>query len=133
MIPKNTEDFEGKYNLIRNELLQKEIVQEMAESSSPLTEVWSGTSGLEWEGKDPDLATNFVTVCVTHDYGNTIGWEILEGRDFSRDFASDSTAFILNEAAVDYMGLKDPYIFMYKFFGVNLCSQRRSQPRSFSD
>ncbi len=108
MIPKNTEDFEGKYNLIRNELLQKEIVQEMAESSSPLTEVWSGTSGMEWEGKDPDLATNFVTVCVTHDYGNTIGWEILEGRDFSRDFASDSTAFIVNEAAVDYMGLKDP-------------------------
>ncbi|NAS13323.1 ABC transporter permease [Poritiphilus flavus] len=108
MIPKNTEDFEGKYNLIREELVQNEIVQEMSESSSPLTEVWSGTSGIEWEGKDPALATNFVTVCVTHDYGNTIGWEILEGRDFSRDFASDSTAFILNEAAVDYMGLKDP-------------------------
>ncbi len=31
-----------------------------------------------------------------------------EGRDFSKNFASDSTAVILNESAVKLMGLKQP-------------------------
>jgi ABC-type antimicrobial peptide transport system permease subunit len=38
----------------------------------------------------------------------TIGWTIKEGRDFSRDFASDSTAFVINESAVKFLGFKDP-------------------------
>jgi putative ABC transport system permease protein len=32
----------------------------------------------------------------------------LDGRDFSRDFPTDSGAFILNEAAVNFTGLKNP-------------------------
>jgi ABC-type antimicrobial peptide transport system permease subunit len=80
----------------------------MAESSSPLTDVWSSGGGFEWEGQDPDFTTNIVTVCITHEYGKTIGWDMVQGRDFSRDFGTDSTAFVLNEAAVKYMGLKNP-------------------------
>ncbi len=108
MIGKVTEDYEGKYNTMRHDLLNSGAIVEMSESSSPLTEVWSGGSGFEWQGKDPDFLTNIVTVCVSHDYGNTVGWNLAEGRDFSRAFSTDSTAFILNEAAVKYMGLKDP-------------------------
>ncbi|MEM6378947.1 MAG: FtsX-like permease family protein, partial [Bacteroidota bacterium] len=47
----------------------------------------------------------------------TVGWEILEGRDYSRKFATDSTAIILNEAAVNYMGLKDPIGKIVTWFG----------------
>ena len=47
-------------------------------------------------------------VSGSYDYGKTIGWKIKEGRDFSRDFATDSAAFILNESAVHFMGLKNP-------------------------
>jgi ABC-type antimicrobial peptide transport system permease subunit len=32
----------------------------------------------------------------------------VQGRDFSREYATDSSAFILNETAARYMGLKDP-------------------------
>ncbi len=108
MIGKNTEDYEGKYNLLRNELLKDGVVEEMAESSSPLTEVWNSNGGFDWEGKNPDFDTNIITFFVTHDYGKTVGWNVIEGRDFSRDFSTDSTAFVLNEAAVEYMGLKNP-------------------------
>jgi hypothetical protein len=38
----------------------------------------------------------------------TIGWQIKEGRDFSKDFATDSSSVILNEAAIHFMGLKNP-------------------------
>lgn len=108
MVAKTTEDYEGKYNMLRNELMNDGAIVEMSESSSPLTDVWSSGGGFEWEGKDPNFITNISTVCITHDYGNTVGWEVVEGRDFSRSFSTDSTAFILNEAAVKYMGLKDP-------------------------
>lgn len=108
MIEKTTSDFEGKYNALRETLKKSDGVVEMSESSSPMTEVWHSNGGYDWEGKDPNFITNITNVYVSHDYGKTIDWEMKEGRDFSRDFASDSTAYILNEAAVAYMGLKDP-------------------------
>ncbi|VAW12422.1 Acidobacterial duplicated orphan permease (function unknown), partial [hydrothermal vent metagenome] len=108
IIGKNTEDYEGKYNQLRSELINNRAIVEMAESSSPLTDVWSSSGGFEWEGKDPNFLTNIVNLSITHDFGKTIGWEIVEGRDFSRDFSTDSTAFILNETAVKYMGLEKP-------------------------
>ncbi|HEX3166579.1 MAG TPA: FtsX-like permease family protein, partial [Chitinophagaceae bacterium] len=61
-----------------------------------------------WEGKDPNMGVDFPNNTVSYEYGKTIGWTIKEGRDFSRDFASDSTAFIINESAVKFLGFKDP-------------------------
>lgn len=108
MIEKVTEDYEGKYNVLRDELKRSDAVLEMASSSSPMTGLWATGGGFEWEGKPSDFVPNMFMVRLTHDYGNTVGWEMLEGRDFSREFPTDSTAFVLNEAAVEYMGLEDP-------------------------
>jgi putative ABC transport system permease protein len=70
---------------------------------------WQTNGGFDWEGKDPEQAVDFPNNAVSVDYGKTIGWKIIQGRDFSRDFASDSSAFILNEAAVKFIGFKgDP-------------------------
>jgi ABC-type antimicrobial peptide transport system permease subunit len=80
----------------------------MTESGSPTTEVWNTNGGFDWEGKDPNQAVDFPNNTVTWEYGKTIGWKIKEGRDFSREFATDSAAFILNESAVKFIGLKDP-------------------------
>ena len=108
MIEKTTEDYEGKYNLLRNELKNNGAIVEMSESSSPLTEVWSGAGGFDWKGKDPNFIPNLVNISITHDFGKTVGWDVIKGRDFSREFATDSTAFVLNEAAVKYMRLENP-------------------------
>lgn len=108
MISKSTEDFEGKYNQLRNELINKRAIVEMMESSSPLTDVWSSSGGFDWKGKDPEFVTNMVNISVSHDFGKTVDWKIVNGRNFSRDYKTDSTAFILNETAVKYMGLKNP-------------------------
>jgi len=47
-------------------------------------------------------------VTVTENFGRTVGWELAKGRDFSKEFPSDSSAMILNEAAVRFMGMKNP-------------------------
>ncbi|MEM9363850.1 MAG: FtsX-like permease family protein [Bacteroidota bacterium] len=108
MVEKTTEAFQGKYNTLREAFKKSGGVIEMAESSNPMTEVWHSNGGYDWEGKNPDFVTNIVNFYVSHDYGKTVGWEMKEGRNFSRDFVSDSTAYILNEAAVEYMGLQNP-------------------------
>ena len=108
MIWSNSPDFKGKYELLRTALKSKQAILEMSESNSPLTGVFSFDGNFSWEGKDPNAQPRFAAIRVTHDYGKTAGWEVIEGRNFSRDYASDSTAFILNKTAVEYMGLEDP-------------------------
>ncbi len=43
-----------------------------------------------------------------HEHMETMGFELDEGRNFSRDFLSDSTAMLVNQAIVDEMGWDDP-------------------------
>jgi putative ABC transport system permease protein len=45
---------------------------------------------------------------VDYDYVETIGMEMKAGRNFSRDFGSDSTGIILNETAVKLAGFTNP-------------------------
>ncbi len=108
MIYMQTPDFYGRYDVLRSELKKQNAIVEMSESSSPVTNVWSNSGGFNWEGKDPDLDTDFATFWVTAEYGKTVGFEIKEGRDFSRDFRGDSASLLINEAAVKFMNIKNP-------------------------
>lgn len=96
------------FETIRQELKNAGAIVEMSESSNPITEVWINLSGFEWQGKDPNMAEEFVANAVTYEFGKTVGWKVKEGRDFSREHATDSFAFVINESAAAYMGMKDP-------------------------
>jgi len=108
MVQMKTHDFYGKFGLLENELKKSGTITYFAESSSPLTNVWASNAGFHWPGQDPNMEGDFATIWVTHDYGKAVSWEMKEGRDFSKDFATDSSAIILNESAVQFMGLKNP-------------------------
>jgi putative ABC transport system permease protein len=103
-----TNDIHTHFESFRNELINTGAVVEIAESSGPLTGVWSSNGDIEWEGKDPGTAVDFPNTSVSFDFGKTVGWEFVAGRDFSREFPSDSIAFVINESAVKFMGLKNP-------------------------
>jgi len=107
----STPDLYGHYDAIRSDLLATGVVDDMAESSSPTTNVWSNQIGFSWQGKDPNSLPSFGTIAVTEDFGKTIGWQIIKGgRDFSKDFATDSSAMILNESAVKLVGMKQDIV-----------------------
>ena len=105
-VPMNSPDLNGHYDAIRADLLSTGAVENMAESSSPTTDVYSNSIGYQWEGKDPNALPSFGTISVTRDFGKTIGWQIKEGRDFSSNFATDTLGMILNETAVKLTGIK---------------------------
>jgi len=104
----NTPDLVGHYDAIRNDVLKTGVAENMAQSSSPATAIYSNQIGFDWAGKDPGSNPLFGTIAVTHDFGKTIGWQVLRGRDFSRSFATDTLSMLLNEAAVKLTGFKEP-------------------------
>lgn len=95
------------FEAVRAELKNSGAIEEMAASNSPLTQVWNTNGGFDWEGKDPNMAVDFPNNTVSYEFGKTVNWKIKEGRDFSRDFATDSAAFIINESAAKFLGFKN--------------------------
>jgi putative ABC transport system permease protein len=45
---------------------------------------------------------------IDYDYLNVMGMQLVKGRNFSRDFGTDSNAVIINEATAKLIGHKDP-------------------------
>ncbi len=74
----------------------------------------------DWEGKDPDAIYQFFHLGVNYDMLQLLGIEMKEGRYFSRDFSADTSKIILNEAAIDAMGLKDPVGKIFNLWGNNM-------------
>jgi ABC-type antimicrobial peptide transport system permease subunit len=103
-----TPDIHKHFDAVRNELKNLGAVLEMTESGSPTTQVWNTNGGFEWKGKDPALAVDFPNNSVTHEYGKTVGWTFKAGRDFSRDHATDSQAFVINATAAKFLGFENP-------------------------
>jgi len=107
-ITMSTPDLYGKYDLLRNELINSGAAVNMAEASNAATNVGAHLIGFDWPGKDPNLIAGFSVSWVTHDFGKTVNWKFAAGRDYSRQYGTDTTGMILNEAAVKQMGLKNP-------------------------
>ena len=54
------------------------------------------------------MSSFFGNINVTSEYGKTVGWQFTDGRDFNSSVIADSSALVLNQAAVKYMNLKNP-------------------------
>ncbi|WP_422081580.1 ABC transporter permease [Ulvibacterium sp.] len=103
-----TDDFVGKYDLMRTEFINSGAVIEMSASSSPTTRIWSNRDGFTWEGKPDGFQEDFAWTDVSFEYAKSLNMKIVEGRDFSRDFASDSLGVLINETAKRYLGMENP-------------------------
>jgi len=103
-----SKDIHNHLSSFSDELIRSGTALSVAESSSPTTDQRNAESGFVWQGKDPAVTESFATVGVSMDFGKTVGWNFVQGRDFSRDFPTDSMGFVINEAAMKFMGLKNP-------------------------
>lgn len=82
------------------------LVEDMAEANYSITDTRGWNNGFSWRGEE--YGPSFNTIFVTTDYGNTIGWEFVEGRYFSRDIPSDSNGVVINESALEILNIKNP-------------------------
>ncbi len=99
----------SSYEPLKTELLRHRNISKVTACMNLPT--WKGSSYLlnEWDGRDSDKKIYMYQGSVDYDFFETFGIDIVQGRKFSRDFATDKkTALIVNEEAVKTMGMKDP-------------------------
>jgi putative ABC transport system permease protein len=98
----------SQYEVFKTEALKRPGIQSMTVSSSNPTKIDNGTVGVEWTGKDPNVRIRFIQAAVGYDFINTLKLNLLAGRDFSKDFPTDTAGYVINETAAKRMGYINP-------------------------
>lgn len=101
-------DLTAKYELFKNQSLQAPGVKDISRITDNPTQMENGTGGVQWEGKDPNSDVQFTQSAVGYDFTKTMHVKLAEGRDFSKDFPTDSVGYILNESALKIINYKNP-------------------------
>ena len=104
-----TPDISKHFDAFHDALVKSGAVLNVAWSSTPVTESWNSQSNFDWAGRDKSGTQNFATVGISKDYGQTIGWQFISGRDYRTETGkADGFSFVLNESAAKLMGFKNP-------------------------
>jgi ABC-type antimicrobial peptide transport system permease subunit len=96
------------FEVFKNEALKMSGIKSITRSASKPTNIIPSTIGVRWEGKDPNLNISFSNTSVGYDFVSTMQLKLIAGRDFSKDFPTDSNNYILNEAALKRIGYTNP-------------------------
>ncbi|MFY0601149.1 MAG: ABC transporter permease [Cyclobacteriaceae bacterium] len=97
-----------KFNTLKSRIQNKAFFKEISSLSS-----YPGTSS-HWssrfflEGDDESSSMSIVTFFTDFDYVNTLGLELVDGRNFDPARPADSINFLINEACLKYFAEKDP-------------------------
>ncbi len=99
-----------QFDAVKQELLSHPNILAVTASANVPTYGYSFSNSLwRWEGQDPDEEILMRASFVDVDFLETLGIELLAGRDFSREFSTDQDAAVaVNEAAARAMGMEDP-------------------------
>jgi putative ABC transport system permease protein len=101
------EGMQNHYKAVTNELRQLPAVQNVAAASGDLPGIGNETDAIWWEGKDESKTFLLTFTSINENFIPTLQIRLATGSNFTGSPA-DSTHYILNEAAVKAMGMKDP-------------------------
>ncbi|HEX5026950.1 MAG TPA: FtsX-like permease family protein, partial [Agriterribacter sp.] len=104
ILPMQNENAINNYAALKNELLKNPEIKSVTSGST-----YPGIANVEdmlfyAEGKTINDVIDVHLATIDHDYFETLGITILEGRGFSKAFTDDSSSIVLNEAAVKELG-----------------------------
>jgi putative ABC transport system permease protein len=112
-------ELETNFEAVRSELVRTGVIKSVCKSNSPITSIFSNNE-VTWNGMNIEQRVAFSTIATEYDYAETMGVKMLQGRDFSRDFKSDSSAVVINQAAADFMEMENPIGQKIKLWGGDL-------------
>jgi predicted permease len=101
-------DLIAKNELFRQEASRLPAVDMVSMADQSPTQVGNWTVGISWPGKAPNTRPNFSVLGAGYGFTQVMKIRVVQGRDYSHDFPTDSTGYILNEAAVKKIGYKNP-------------------------
>ncbi|MDP9046895.1 MAG: ABC transporter permease, partial [Bacteroidota bacterium] len=101
-------DLKTKYVTFKDEALKMPGISLVTRITNTPTNFGSSTGNVKWDGKDPNVNIEFTQVSAGYDFIKTLKLDLISGRDFSKDFATDSVGFLLNESGLKRVGYADP-------------------------
>lgn len=101
-------DLGDKYEAFKNDLTSHTGVMNVCRTSTLPSHIWNIMRGLSWEGNENEENHAFAFAAVDEDYIATVGLTLVEGRNFSKEYGTDTANYIINEAAARMMGFEHP-------------------------
>ena len=95
----------GKQDALKTALLQNPLTEDFTVVSNLPANLTTGTIDVEWEGRDPNSQILFPNIDVDDRFLEVFGMETITGRGFSKEFKSDSSNYVINERAMQVMGM----------------------------
>nr|WP_295866688.1 ABC transporter permease [uncultured Chitinophaga sp.] len=103
------DEMDKNFPLIKQELITAGYATSVSKVMSPLSENWGYGLSLRWKGKPEGMKAQVNRYTSEGDLVKTAGMRLIQGRDIDlKQYPTDSTACLINEAAVKLMGFKDP-------------------------
>lgn len=104
-----SKEINQNYESISQSLLSSGAVLSLSKTSSPLTENWSNSWDIGWDGKEKNSKIVLDRLCTDGNLVKTAGFTIVKGRDINlKEFPGDSLSALINESAAKVMGFADP-------------------------
>lgn len=96
-----------KLESLKKELTGNPYIVGVTKGFNPVN-IEGSVNGFSWTGKKQGSDVSFCFVGADADYTSTFQFGIKQGRFFSPDIATDSSAIVINEKAAEMMGFKNP-------------------------
>lgn len=104
-----TGSLKTNFSAFRGEIEALPGVVSISSTFSPFTEQYSDTNYMEWQGKDEAFKPSIQRMGADANVIKTAGLELITGRDIDvYTYPADSTAVLINETALGFMGFENP-------------------------
>ncbi len=113
-----SQEMKKSYDVLKAEILKHPRVLNVTAAYSEPTNFETSSSGVNWDGKDPEEIVHVTGNLVDFDFLDTLNIVIAAGRSFSKEYLTDATeAFLINETLAGMMGTGSPIGAKFSFFG----------------
>jgi predicted permease len=100
-------NLDEQWDVFRQQLEQNPDVISVSRASTSFLGRNSNTGDVHWSGKDPEEHLLFEMVRVDYDLMETMNMKLAAGRNFSREFGADTSRIVVNERALEVMGMEN--------------------------
>jgi putative ABC transport system permease protein len=100
----------AKYDLFTHQVGKMPGVKSISAGDDNLLHFGGAVTGMDWPGKIPGHEVSIVVTSVAYNWTKTAGLRLAEGRDFDPAYGTDTNACLVNQAAVNRLGLHEPVV-----------------------
>jgi putative ABC transport system permease protein len=114
-----SDELQNKTSVLKEELLQLADVEKLTFADGNPLSIGSATGDPDWEGKQAGQGAMFNVISTDHEFLRAMNIKLAAGRDFEEGMPTDTANFnyLVNEKAVEAMGLEDPVGKRLQFWG----------------